>query len=116
MGQAAGARTLFVWQPVSTYHYDMRHHVLGYRYDEWLHIRAGDNGAEQLYRRMSERREEPGVAANLLYLADMQLGRQENLYVDWVHYTAAFSGEIAGAIAEDLGRRGWLPCAAQAAG
>ncbi len=40
------------------------------------------------------------LGTDVLWLADMQENARENLYVDSVHYTAAFSKEIAGRICE----------------
>jgi hypothetical protein len=115
-GQQLGVRTLFVWQPVATYNYDVRYHAFGDLFVEWKRRRLGDQASEPLYVLLNERRHEASVQRNFLWLADMQLTRQENLYVDSLHYTQAFSRDIAVAIVDDLGRRGWLPCVPQAAG
>jgi hypothetical protein len=111
-----GVRPLFVWQPIPTYHYDLTQHVLENAVRQWARLGPDEPGAEPLYVLMNERRREPDVAQNLLWLADMQLEKRENLYLDSLHYTAAFSDDIARAIGEDLRRRGWTPCAPRSAG
>jgi hypothetical protein len=107
-----GVRALTVWQPAPTYHYDLRYHLFGPQLAQWS--LPGPSVLEQskaFYSRMDERRHEPDVTKNLLWLGDIQLDRQENLYVDTLHYTAAFSKEIAGAISDEMRRQGWLSCA-----
>jgi hypothetical protein len=42
------------------------------------------------------------LGSDFLWLADMQLDRQENFYVDSVHYNPAFNREIATHIYEAL--------------
>ena len=89
-----GVRLLFVWQPMPAYH-DV----------------AGDNGggkltarlecAKQGYELLAESRP-GGASANFLWLADVQRARTKKSYLDDVHYTAAFSREIAAAIAGAL--------------
>ena len=44
----------------------------------------------------------------ILWLGDMQAERHENLYVDSLHYTAAFTKDIAGEIRNALIARGLL--------
>jgi hypothetical protein len=51
-----------------------------------------------------------GPQDNVLWLGDLQRGRSDSLYVDAVHYSAAFSAEIAKQIHEFLVERGLLPC------
>jgi hypothetical protein len=106
-------RPLFVWQPVPCYHYDgaddlprpadsrVRDRLLEY-------IRRG-------YALMDNRRGAEASGPAFLWLADAQVGRTERLYVDADHYTPAFSGEIARAIAEHLHGQGWLSPAGLAA-
>jgi hypothetical protein len=91
-----GVAALFVWQPVPAYGWDLAHHPL-----------AGEGvpAAELLalvYERMEERRGAAGADASFLWLADLQAGRTDPLYVDRVHYGAAFTDEIAGRVAGAL--------------
>lgn len=84
---------LFVWQPVPCYRYDgpVESHGDGEALVEI--VRQG-------YEIISHRDFEG------LWLADMQAGRKESLYIDPDHYSAAFSTEIAARIAEHI--RPWL--------
>ena len=88
LAQGFGVRTIFVWQPVATYKYDLRYHFLAAP-DEWFVGKwpRGRYGYEQ----MEDLREQGKLGSNVLWLADMQQDRHENLYVDKWHYTAAFS-------------------------
>ncbi len=95
--------TLFVWQPVPFYKYDRRLHL----FDSG----ASGDGVRLGYRMLEDLRS--GFAKderkNFLWLADLQENKQGPLYVDMFHYTAAFSGEIAGRIGESAALRG-VPC------
>ena len=100
---AWGVRTLFVWQPVPTYRYDLRYHLFG-EADFEKNYYAGFG-----YARLAERlrREPPG--GDFLWAADLQDGVREPLYVDQVHYTAAFSRRIGEEIGQALVERGLVP-------
>ena len=86
---------LFVWQPMPLYRYDAGQHVLG---AEGVASLAPIASVYARLRRMLG--EVP--RGDVLWLADVQEGRRENLYVDEVHYTARFSRELAEAIAGRL--------------
>ena len=49
---------------------------------------------------MDRMRTQGRLGPDVLWLADMQQDKHENLYVDVVHYNAAFSKEIAGRICD----------------
>jgi len=49
---------------------------------------------------MESLRAQGQLGPNVLWLADIQLDKRENLYIDALHYTAAFSREIAGYICD----------------
>jgi hypothetical protein len=103
-----GIRTVFVWQPVPTYHYDLSQHAL-YRGDFGHfgeHSRSHDG-----YALMATMRPTLGLGPEVLWLGDIQEGRRENLYVDSVHYAEAFSDEIAERIADHLRQQGIVRCA-----
>jgi hypothetical protein len=91
-----GFGVLFVWQPAAAYGFDPAHHPFF------------DAGSPAKYRLLrlgyGILRDEIGLASlpNVLWLADMQRGRQDLLYVDQVHYGARFSREIAERIAARL--------------
>ncbi|MFP4322318.1 MAG: hypothetical protein ACLFTK_07685 [Anaerolineales bacterium] len=95
---------LFVIQPVPVHAYDFTQMP----FVEELFDFAQANRAHWAYPLWAAQYADPESdwAANALYLGDIQQGRDEILYVDRFHYTAAFMGEIAGAIAEALAARG----------
>jgi len=91
LAAAYGVRTIFVWQPIPLYKYDLRYHF-------FLHDDQAFGGfirARYGYALMDDLRAQ-GKLGDVLWLADMQQDKHENLYVDSVHYSAAFSKEIAG--------------------
>ena len=101
MAAAYGVRTIFVWQPLPTYKYDLRDHFLSLSdraYGKDIRSRYG-------YVQLENLRAQGKFSSNVLWLGDMQQGRHENFYVDQWHYTAPFSQEIAGRICEFLGER-----------
>ena len=92
IARAYGVRAIFVWQPVPTYNYDLRYHLLFH----------SDKGFERYAQRckygypiMEKLWQQGKLGSNFLWLADLQEGKQENLYVDALHYNAAFCKEIA---------------------
>ena len=102
---AFGVRTIFVWQPVPDYKYDLRYHVFlsGSYYNEsvlgkWPRNHYG-------YALMENLRAQGKLGGNVLWLADMQQDKHENLYVDGVHYNATFCKEIAAQICGFLNQR-----------
>ncbi len=96
MAQTFHFETAFVWQPVPVYRYDLTRHFLhdagGNWFDYGERARAG-------YPAMARLRPELERGGNFLWLADEQEGRNENLYVDGFHYTAAFSHDLGDRIA-----------------
>jgi hypothetical protein len=91
MAQAYRFETLFVWQPVPVYRYDLTRHFLHDAGGNWFDY--GER-AKAGYPVMARLRPELEREGNFLWLADEQEGRQENLYVDGFHYTAAFSRDL----------------------
>jgi lysophospholipase L1-like esterase len=95
-----GVRSVFVWQPIAPYKYDLNYHLL-----------AGD-GFDNLYstgyRYMEELIKKKPLGDNFLWCADMQERLQEPLYVDRVHYSAKMSEMLAAAIANFLLERNIL--------
>jgi hypothetical protein len=95
---AYGVRAIFVWQPMPLYKYDLRYHF-------FLHNNKAFGGfvrAGYGYRFMANLEAQGKLGSDVLWLADMQENKHENLYVDSVHYTAAFSKEIAGKICANI--------------
>jgi hypothetical protein len=105
VAQASGIETLFVWQPIPSYGYDLSHHLFAPEAD------AERQASAVGFALLAERRQADELAADLLWLADMQRAKAEPLYVDQVHYTASFSSEIAAAIAAAAGPRLCRPAA-----
>ncbi len=113
-----GVRTVFVWQPVPTYKYDLQYHLVlqshkdiqahGTLWRDAKRCGAGYPVVEKLW-------EQGKLGPDFLWLADLQQGKRENLYVDNIHYNAAFSKEIAAQIYSYLRARGWLESPAQPA-
>ncbi|MBI5163371.1 MAG: SGNH/GDSL hydrolase family protein [Magnetospirillum sp.] len=95
LGRHYGVRTLFVWQPVPTYKYDLESHLFR---REGMEPHAGSGSG---YERAAARRAEFGK--EFVWCADIQDGRKEALYVDAVHYTAAFSADVARCIRDGAG-------------
>ena len=99
LAAAYGVRPIFVWQPMPLYKYDLRYHF-------FLHNEKAFGGfvrAEYGYPLMAEQQAQGKLGSDVLWLADIQENKRENLYVDSVHYTAAFSKEIAGRICGFMG-------------
>ena len=90
-----GVRILFVWQPVPTYNYDLQYHRFVQKSGgTWQHEQRCASG----YPLMENLRAQGKLGSDVLWLADLQQDKHENLYVDNIHYTAAFSKEIAAQI------------------
>jgi len=100
-----GKKTLFVWQPVCTFKYDLKYDLLwGLRASR---LQFGLEAPIQfIYPRVERLNSEGALGSNFLYLGDMQLGIRKNLYVDGHHYTHDFSREIADRIADFLTSKG----------
>jgi lysophospholipase L1-like esterase len=80
-----GIDVLFVWQAHPAYHYDTSYHIF------W----EAPLPDSSIYPAMAALENDWQNWDDFLYLADMQIGREELLYVDKVHYNAAFNAEIA---------------------
>ncbi len=95
-----GIVPVFVWQPIPTYKYDLRHHVFN---PDRLHCHVNSKLGYPMMR-------ESGAAAPLgdafVWAADMQQDLAEPLYVDAFHYTAPMSRRIAVLIADAVQERG----------
>ena len=108
VAQAYGVATLFVWQPVPDYRYEARHHLFpgdaGLAWRSPARMRRG-------YELMEARREQLGD--NFVWLADLQEGWRENLYVTDMHYRPVLSEAIADRIARAVDERSLLDCTAR---
>jgi lysophospholipase L1-like esterase len=89
LASAIKTRTIFVWQPISTYKYDQKYHLF-----------AGDSVGERAYANygyplMAEFVQHNSLGDNFLWCADIQQQTTEPLYVDTMHYTEKMSKLIA---------------------
>jgi len=95
-----GVRPVFVWQPVPIYKYDLRYHFFLHSDTEF----GGFVRPKYGYALMEHLRDQGQLGDDVLWLADMQQNEHRNLYVDSVHYSAAFGKEIAARICDYLNR------------
>jgi hypothetical protein len=106
VARGSGIGTVFVWQPIPSYECDLSRHP--------FHDGVSKPGSpeqreyETVYTVMAERLATTPPPADFLYLAGMQKGRTGDIYVDSVHYTPGFSGEIARDIVEHMSKRDLL--------
>jgi hypothetical protein len=97
-----GFRILLAWQPIPQYHYDLRYHAICRGRLEGC-LDFPDPGRHRFgYDRMKALYQQGALGNDFLWLADMQVNRRENFYVDSVHYTPEFNREIATHIYEAL--------------
>ena len=89
-------KSVFVWQPVPTYEYDLSLHSFA------KHGFGGFTYSKFGYKRMSEVIKNQNPGNNFLWLADIQKSAIKPLYVDIDHYSAEFSEIIAGKIHDFL--------------
>ena len=89
-------KTLFVWQPVPTYKYDLKYHIFAGRgFGRFLFSKYG-------YIYMEDFIKKNNMGKNFLWLADIQENIKKPLYVDIDHYSAELSEEIAKRIYNSL--------------
>ena len=82
-------KTLFIWQPVPTYKYDLKYHIFsGKGFGKFLYSKYGYEVMENYVRKNN-------MGKNFLWLADIQEDVKKPLYVDIDHYSAELSEEIA---------------------
>lgn len=93
-----GVTPLFVWQPVPMWQYDLAHHGFINSLQDFGPFLPTAAGYDAMRKRWFAEPEDDCR----LWLADMQAAAAGNLYVDNVHYNAAFSAAIAGRIADAL--------------
>ena len=97
IGKEYNIKTYFVIQPTPTNKYNLSNHIIFQENPDIFDIHVdsflGYNVLEKHYHNLKG-----GDKRNIIWLADMQIDKNENLYVDAVHYNANFSEEIAGEI------------------
>ena len=97
LARSFGVESVFVWQPTPEYKYNAAQYHFLKPSDFW------DNNRSRLgYALAAKIFGERKMGDNFVWLADIQENRTDNLYVDAMHYTAAFSREIAHSIAERI--------------
>ena len=99
--RAYDVRPAFVWQPIPSYHYHLRHY-LSDPDKEWLRA-STQVGYTMMGKIVKENPEH--YTQDFLWLADIQEHCTESLYVDSFHYTDKFSNVIAGHIGRFLLKR-----------
>ena len=105
LGEEFGVKTIFIWQPVPTYKYDIAYH----RFTSNSPWRDGSGERTRRgYEYFAELLREGDPDPHFLWLADIQEDLRESLYVDQVHYTGAMSRLIAERTRELLSERGLL--------
>jgi hypothetical protein len=93
---AYGVVPVFVWQPTPAYKYDQKNHLFaGLDFSRHTLSAIG-------YRVLAADSLKKSIAGNFLQCANIQEKRHEPLYVDQVHYTAAFSKDVATCIADQM--------------
>lgn len=91
-------RSYFIIQPISYYHYNLKYHpLLKEGEQQFKYVEDGYGYFFDSYSRLDSNEK-----TDLIWLGDMQLGKNETLYVDRFHYNAKFNMEIAEAIAKEI--------------
>ena len=103
MARVGGTKTVFVWQPIPTYKFDLKFHPFAKAASFAEHFFPAVG-----YRNMAEFRQTNAPLSNFLWLADMQENAREQLYVDAVHYTARMCEQIAEQIAAFVSERSFI--------
>lgn len=104
---ASDVRVQFVWQPVPTYGYDVRSLSV---YKPGLDLFGAHRMSGLGYPVVAAMYRRGTLGDDVLWLGEIQTNRRESLYVDAVHYTSAFSNEIARHIAQFARAQDLLPC------
>ena len=111
IGRGHAVKTAFVWQPVPVFEYDLSQHFLYRETPLPAGVPPPNADVGRGYGLMATHRQELEAQGNFLWLADMQAGVRENLYVDRLHYNAVASAGIAGRILDFLKSASLLECA-----
>lgn len=88
IAKAYAVKTVFVWQPISSYKYDLKYHL-------FASTALLDKYLIEGYLSMEEFVENKSLGKNFLWLANIQENIQKPLYVDKVHYSAEMSEMVA---------------------
>ena len=103
IGKAYHFRTLFVWQPVPCYNYELQYSIFANFNYSYItpYTKSSYEYAKQAYNNHR-------FGDNFLWLADMQADIKKPLYTDAYHYSAEMNGLIAGKISEHLFKKGFF--------
>jgi hypothetical protein len=94
IGAAYRVPTLFVWQPIPTYGWDLKHHLCPL-------IPLNRHGYARFgYERMARLEAQGALGSDFAWCADIQQGLDEPLYVDDVHYSSEMSRRVASCVAD----------------
>lgn len=94
-GKALSIQTLFVWQPVPTYEYDLKYHPFSqYGFGDFAYTQRG---YPLMVDAVAKARPD-----NFLWCADIQKDMHEPLYVDAVHYSPKMTEMFAGCIVDGV--------------
>ncbi len=89
IGKNFNVETVFIWQPVPTYKYDLKYHIFaGKGFGRFLSSKYG-------YKFMEEYVKKHNLGTHFLWLADIQQDMKKPLYIDIDHYSPEMSSEIA---------------------
>jgi hypothetical protein len=100
VAEAYGIATVFVWQPIPTYNYDLKHHI--FNPDQLgCHVNS-----KYGYPMMRDSGAAAALGKSFVWAADMQKSLAEPLYVDAFHYTAPMSRKLAEFINATVHERG----------
>jgi len=102
IAEAYHIRVAFVWQPVSYYKYDLKHHPFK-RSEYWKRVQTG------AYEAMARFVEQNPLGNSFLWCADIGEGETRMLYVDGFHYSAVMAEKLACAIQTLLVERKLFP-------
>lgn len=99
-----GVRSVFVWQPMPLYGYDLANHIFkDFDYDKFTpHLKRG-------YEFVSEGPQYRERGQNFIWLADMQAEIKQPLYVSAFHYGPQMSRSVADGIASAMVSRNLVP-------
>lgn len=101
IGDVYAVKTVFVWQPIYAYKYDLSYHLFASPTLLDNYLRFG-------YQYMEERVKNKSLGENFLWTADIQEHSQRPLYVDKFHYSAEMSEMLVVKIGNLLLERNFL--------
>ena len=101
VSEGFGVKTYFVVQPIPLYNYNLSNHIIYKKYPHILNVSVNGKLGYEILRGQYDKLDF-NDRKNIIWLADIQENRSENLYVDSDHYNPYFSDEIAEEIAKSI--------------